>query len=246
MEPQVPMPPRLVDLKKQLIPENSKELTKAWEELLATLAEETALFKREGSNASAISQGGYLKAKLNQSELQIIPQVDFSELTQLTEEDKARIKRRGCVVIRNVVDDAEALQWKQDLVEFVRANPDVEGMEVVLTPHVDISHPYHNIRFPERRQAIFPTIVSSSSRFRQETLERNFLVGRDPKSEHVRTPTSLRAGYGSISSTTLVETRTSKVSNSLHLLRTPTGSVFVNQVGFGTTSHHTLMVCSAL
>ena len=59
--------------------------------------------------------------------------MNFSELNKLTEEDKTRIKQRGCVVIRNVVDDAEALQWKQDLVEFAKANPDVEGIEVLLT-----------------------------------------------------------------------------------------------------------------
>ena len=38
----------------------------------------------------------------------------------------AAIKRKGCVVIKNVVDDAEAVGWREDLQQFVKANP-VEG-----------------------------------------------------------------------------------------------------------------------
>ena len=33
------------------------------------------------------------------------------------------IRRKGCVVIRNVVDDAEATAWKNDLRDYVKTNP---------------------------------------------------------------------------------------------------------------------------
>lgn len=59
--------------------------------------------------------------------LQYIPQVNFADLNKLTEQDIEKIKRRGSVVIRDVVDDAQAIQWRKSLEEFVKANPDVEG-----------------------------------------------------------------------------------------------------------------------
>lgn len=47
-------------------------------------------------------------------------------MDKLTEEDLARIRTRGSVVIKDVVDDAEATEWKNLLDEFVKKNP-VEG-----------------------------------------------------------------------------------------------------------------------
>jgi hypothetical protein len=46
----------------------------------------------------------------------------------LSPEDVASIKKRGCVVIRNVVDDEEALGWKQAVKDYVEANPSVPGL----------------------------------------------------------------------------------------------------------------------
>lgn len=37
------------------------------------------------------------------------------------------IKRKGSIVIKNVVDDEEAKSWKASLEEFVKENPDVRG-----------------------------------------------------------------------------------------------------------------------
>ena len=45
-----PMPSRLVDLKKQIVPSDSKVLTEAWERLLIALAKETEDFKAQGPN----------------------------------------------------------------------------------------------------------------------------------------------------------------------------------------------------
>lgn len=59
---------------------------------------------------------------------QTIPQVDFQDLDKLKSEDIALIKQRGSLVIRNVVDDAEAAAWKTSLDEFVKANPGIKGM----------------------------------------------------------------------------------------------------------------------
>jgi hypothetical protein len=53
--------------------------------------------------------------------------VEFSEIGKLSAEQIDNIKRRGSVHIKNVVDDEDALRWKELLREYVRANPSVEG-----------------------------------------------------------------------------------------------------------------------
>ena len=53
--------------------------------------------------------------------------MNFADLLNLTKEEVDKIKRRGAVVIRDVVPDEQAMQWKEELKEFVKANPDVEG-----------------------------------------------------------------------------------------------------------------------
>lgn len=54
---------------------------------------------------------------------QIIPQVNFADLHKLSEADIANIRRRGSLVIRDVVEDQEAVLWRSDLREYVKANP---------------------------------------------------------------------------------------------------------------------------
>lgn len=56
-----------------------------------------------------------------------MPQVGFAELGSLSEQRVDEIKRKGCVVIRDVVDDAEAKEWQAWLREYVSKNPDIEG-----------------------------------------------------------------------------------------------------------------------
>ncbi|KAI0076163.1 DUF1479-domain-containing protein [Panus rudis PR-1116 ss-1] len=102
-----PCPPRFADLKRDIAesfgPGFQERVTKAWNEILVELKAETANIAREGSEG--------------------IPQVDFAELQGLSKDKLDTIKRKGCVVIRNVVDDAEALSWKADLVDYVKTNP---------------------------------------------------------------------------------------------------------------------------
>ena len=59
--------------------------------------------------------------------LQYIPHVNFADLINLGEDEVKVIKQRGCLVIRDIVDDDKAISWKQGLEEFVKANPNVEG-----------------------------------------------------------------------------------------------------------------------
>ena len=38
-----------------------------------------------------------------------------------------RIRRRGTVIIRDIIPDEQAVRWKEELKEFVQANPTVKG-----------------------------------------------------------------------------------------------------------------------
>ena len=44
-------------------------------------------------------------------------------------EEVEYIKKRGVVLIKNVVDDAQAVSWREDLKNYVKTNP-VEGKGV--------------------------------------------------------------------------------------------------------------------
>ena len=58
---------------------------------------------------------------------QYIPQINFNSLDNLSQDEIAKIKRRGTVLIRDVVDDAQAIGWKDELKKFVKVNDEVEG-----------------------------------------------------------------------------------------------------------------------
>ncbi|KAJ8692194.1 hypothetical protein PTI98_009529 [Pleurotus ostreatus] len=123
------MPPRFVDLKQEIAssyPDFEQRATKAWNEILVALEEVTKSIAEGGSEvrASSIDVRFLNDVLLWQS----IAQVNFSQLDSLTSSEIESIKRKGCVVIRDVVDDAEARGWKDALEEFIKSNPDVEGV----------------------------------------------------------------------------------------------------------------------
>ena len=61
---------------------------------------------------------------------QYIPQINFNSLDSISQDEIKRIERRGCVLIRDVVDDAQATEWKAELEEFLKVNDEcgVEGI----------------------------------------------------------------------------------------------------------------------
>ncbi|KAI0749829.1 DUF1479-domain-containing protein [Daedaleopsis nitida] len=106
-----PCPPRLVDLKKEIAasyPDFEARAIKAWGEILVELEKVTKEIAQEGS------QG--------------VPEVAFSELSSLSSERLEELKRKGCMVIRDVVDDAEARTWQAWLREYVSKNSNVDGI----------------------------------------------------------------------------------------------------------------------
>ncbi|EKM54672.1 uncharacterized protein PHACADRAFT_258661 [Phanerochaete carnosa HHB-10118-sp] len=104
-----PCPPRFAEIKRQIAvsyPDFETRVTKAWVDLLSELDKVTEEIASQGSDS--------------------IPHVQFSALENLPQEKLDVIRRRGCVVIKDVVDDVEATSWKDDLREYVKANP-VQG-----------------------------------------------------------------------------------------------------------------------
>ncbi|KAF8318653.1 DUF1479-domain-containing protein [Clavulina sp. PMI_390] len=111
--PTVKFPSRLIDLKKRIIPESAiPNVVKAWNEVIEQLSSTTERF--------------------NATKQENIPSIDFSSIASgnVAKDKLDEIRRCGCVVIRNIADDAQALEWKRLLQEYIDANPQVEGFPV--------------------------------------------------------------------------------------------------------------------
>ncbi|EJD42505.1 DUF1479-domain-containing protein, partial [Auricularia subglabra TFB-10046 SS5] len=87
-----------------------------------------------------------------------VPQVDYSDLQGLSAEKLAEIKKKGCVVIKNVVPDEEALKWKADLRKIIEDNPQLEGM-----PKDDKQFFYLYWSKPQVEARAHPNILNAST-----------------------------------------------------------------------------------
>lgn len=94
------------DIKKGLI-RDEKELRESWIRLKESLREEIKSIQNKGSS--------------------IIPSIDYSQLDSLEKEEKDEIIKRGCLIIRNVVPREEVEQWKEDVAEYIKTNPNTKG-----------------------------------------------------------------------------------------------------------------------
>ncbi|KAJ6460247.1 hypothetical protein C8R45DRAFT_1180344 [Mycena sanguinolenta] len=97
------LPPRFAVIKHAIASTNpnfEQHLMKAWNEVLA---------------------------ELDNYPLYFWYKLSFADLNKLSEAQIADIKRKGTVVIKDVVDDDQARAWKTSLEEFVQANPHAEG-----------------------------------------------------------------------------------------------------------------------
>lgn len=120
-------PAGLLKLKEDIVasyPDFEANVTKAWKDIIAELAVVTETISKQGTNVCTLgSSFRHPYSPLGQ----YLPQLDFADLPNLTEAHKTDIKNKGCVIIRNVVDDQQAIAWRHNLQDFVAANPDVEG-----------------------------------------------------------------------------------------------------------------------
>ncbi|CAL8144552.1 unnamed protein product [Orchesella dallaii] len=96
---------RYPPLKQELLNANNlkEKLIDSWTRLTKEIENETEEIKRLGPN--------------------VIPQVEFSEIAKnggtFPQDVAKEVKKRGMVVIRNVVSEQEALQYKKDVKEYI-------------------------------------------------------------------------------------------------------------------------------
>jgi hypothetical protein len=122
------LPNRFVNLKREIAASHADfqhRLTNAWVDVLEQLDERTDRIIKGGPSVSNFLLSWNLSTFLKC--YQYIPQVNFKDLANLKPEQIDDIKRKGSVVIKDVVDDAEAMSWKASLEEFVKTNPNVNG-----------------------------------------------------------------------------------------------------------------------
>ncbi|TFK22748.1 DUF1479-domain-containing protein [Coprinopsis marcescibilis] len=107
------LPVRFAELKQAIAksyPDFEQRITQAWKEIIEQLEEFSKVIQKEGSS--------------------YVPQVNFKDLGALSEEQIAKIRRVGTVVIKDIVDDEHAIAWRESLEKFVKDNPDVQGSPV--------------------------------------------------------------------------------------------------------------------
>jgi hypothetical protein len=102
-----PLTPEYADLKGRLIKGYESEVRESWDRLLKSIREEIPLIAERGS--------------------QVIPDIDFKDLDHAPESFSSEFRKRGVAVVRNVVPEQEVLQWKDDLKEYIRQNPQTKG-----------------------------------------------------------------------------------------------------------------------
>lgn len=100
--------PEYANLKTRLIKGNEDQVRQSWERLLRDLREEIPLIVEQGSR--------------------VIPEIDFKDIGNAPETFSENLRKRGVAVVRQVVPEEEALQWKQMLKEYIHANPQTKGM----------------------------------------------------------------------------------------------------------------------
>lgn len=102
-----PLAPEYADLKGRLIRGREEQVRESWERLLRSLREEIPLIVELGSK--------------------VIPEIDFKNLDNAPEAFSKELKKRGVAVVRGVVAEEEALEWKEHLREYIRQNPQTKG-----------------------------------------------------------------------------------------------------------------------
>lgn len=102
-----PLPDRFRQLKCDLVRGREKQITESWNRLLRDLRRENEIIAQKGSN--------------------VVPQIEFANLESGVRGLEDEIKKRGAVVVRGVVPEAEARAYKEEVENYVKKNPWTRG-----------------------------------------------------------------------------------------------------------------------
>ncbi|KAI8370501.1 uncharacterized protein BYT42DRAFT_582631 [Radiomyces spectabilis] len=103
--------PRFIDLKKSIAPKDPAVLQRAFDRLLNHLKKEAIEIRQRGSS--------------------VIPETDIKTIRanggQLPESVAKEVKKRGAVVVRNIVDQALAVEYKDQIQKYIQRHPGIVG-----------------------------------------------------------------------------------------------------------------------
>lgn len=99
--------PRFAAVKAELIKGNEEALKESWNRLLLRLQEEIKIIQQVGSS--------------------VVPQIQFRDINNPSEHFSREYRKRGCAVVKGAVPREEVLKMKQDLKDYIQANPSTKG-----------------------------------------------------------------------------------------------------------------------
>jgi hypothetical protein len=102
-----PLSPKFADVKRKLIQGREEAVAASWKRLLKGLEQEIKIVERRGSS--------------------IIPSIKYDDLQQNFPKFEKDLKERGAGVVRSVVPQDIARAYKDDLEEYIKANPSTKG-----------------------------------------------------------------------------------------------------------------------
>lgn len=104
-----PLPLRFADVKARLIHNHEDGVRESWVRLLSELRQETETIRAIGS--------------------QVVPEMSFADFDDVGKRAifRDQLHQRGVAVIRGVVAEKEALEWKEMVKSYVRNNPSTKG-----------------------------------------------------------------------------------------------------------------------
>ena len=107
-----PLPERYGSLKKELLKGREKALLEGWKRLIDQMEHETL-------------------PMIHSVGTKLVPEVDFAEIVanggELPEVVKSNLKKCGTLVLRNVIPKEQAVGWKQQVKDYINANPSTTG-----------------------------------------------------------------------------------------------------------------------
>jgi hypothetical protein len=115
------LPQRFADVKRKLV--NDKfVLHQSWNRLLARLREEAEEIRARGSAC--------------------LPEIDFSDIRNPSQEFQDSLRQRGVAIVRQVVPEKEAREYKEEAERYIASNPATKGKghgllrQMICSPHV--------------------------------------------------------------------------------------------------------------
>lgn len=106
------LPERFADIKRKLVRGKESQISASWKRLLKQLSIENKLVAEKGPA--------------------VVPQIDFNDLSKPSADTINQIKKRGVAVVRGVIPEEEARGYKDEVEEYVRANPWTKGIVPIL------------------------------------------------------------------------------------------------------------------